>query len=392
MAFSVFAAIAAAFAAAIVAFLMFGTYTKRSNVTGQLVPSSGLVKVYVPQSGVVREKHVTEGQTVKRGEALYVLSSERRSMQGDTQAAISGQVEIRRQSLRNELDKTLQLQQEERNALIRKIDARQSEADKLGSQIEAQQARTRLAEDTLARYRELLAQNYISRETLQQKQAESLDQQLRLQSLERERIGTVRELAAHQSELASLPLRHQNQLAQIERSIMMAGQELTESEARRNLVVTAPENGIATAVLADIGQTVDPGKPLLSIVPEGAKLMAHLYAPSRSVGFVKPGDTVLVRYHAYPYQKFGHAQGTVTSVSRTALPSNEVATLMSSQATAGAEPLYRITVDLAAQTVSAYGKPQSLQAGMLLEADVLQERRRLYEWVLEPLYSLTGKL
>ncbi|MET5012441.1 secretion protein HlyD, partial [Burkholderia pseudomallei] len=31
-------------------------------------------------------------------------------------------------------------------------------------------------------------------------------------------------------------------------------------------------------------------------------------------------------------------------------------------------------------------------AGMALQADVLQERRRLYEWVLEPLYSLTGKL
>lgn len=39
----------------------------------------------------------------------------------------------------------------------------------------------------------------------------------------------------------------------------------------------------------------------------------------------------------------------------------------------------------------AYGKPQLLQSGMLLDADILQESRRLYEWVLEPLYSLTGK-
>ncbi len=29
---------------------------------------------------------------------------------------------------------------------------------------------------------------------------------------------------------------------------------------------------------------------------------------------------------------------------------------------------------------------------MTLQADILQERRRLYEWVLEPLYSMTGKL
>jgi len=32
-----------------------------------------------------------------------------------------------------------------------------------------------------------------------------------------------------------------------------------------------------------------------------------------------------------------------------------------------------------------------LQAGMQLEADVELETRRLYEWVLDPLYTLTGK-
>ena len=58
----------------------------------------------------------------------------------------------------------------------------------------------------------------------------------------------------------------------------------------------------------------------------------------------------------------------------------------------GSEPLYLISVALESQSITAYGVDQPLQAGMLLEADVLQERRRLYEWVLEPLLSITGKL
>jgi len=29
---------------------------------------------------------------------------------------------------------------------------------------------------------------------------------------------------------------------------------------------------------------------------------------------------------------------------------------------------------------------------MLVDADILGEHRKLYEWVLEPLYSLTGRL
>jgi len=52
---------------------------------------------------------------------------------------------------------------------------------------------------------------------------------------------------------------------------------------------------------------------------------------------------------------------------------------------------YRITVELMRQTVTAYGEQVPLQPGMQLEADVTLETRRLYEWVLEPLYTITGK-
>ncbi|MNG20774.1 hypothetical protein D3C84_1050580 [compost metagenome] len=57
-----------------------------------------------------------------------------------------------------------------------------------------------------------------------------------------------------------------------------------------------------------------------------------------------------------------------------------------------AELFYRITVALDSQHIQVYGQPQPLQAGMLLEADIMQDKRRLYEWALEPIYSVTGKL
>jgi membrane fusion protein len=49
-------------------------------------------------------------------------------------------------------------------------------------------------------------------------------------------------------------------------------------------------------------------------------------------------------------------------------------------------------VALESQTVQAYGEPRGLLPGMAVEADVLGERRRLYEWVLEPLYALAGRI
>jgi len=54
--------------------------------------------------------------------------------------------------------------------------------------------------------------------------------------------------------------------------------------------------------------------------------------------------------------------------------------------------VYAITVSLAQQQVNAYGKPLALQAGMRLDADILQETRHLWEWMLEPVFSITGKM
>ena len=186
--FTLLTALAVAMALTICAFMIWGSYTKRTTVPGQLIPSTGLVKIYVPQPGIVIEKRVTEGQHVDAGDVLYVLSSERESStQGATQAAISSQVQQRQASLRDEMQKTRALQDEERNGLNNKIAGLQNELGKLDNLIASQQNRVKLAEDTLARYQGLMKQDFISKEQLQQKQEELLDQSGRLQSLESDR-------------------------------------------------------------------------------------------------------------------------------------------------------------------------------------------------------------
>lgn len=376
----------------IIFFMIWGRYTQRSTVIGQLVPDTGLVKVYAPQFGIVKEKRVNEGQPVQQGDVLYILSSERQSdTQGSIQASISQRVEARRHSLRDEEETTKRLQVEEREALSNRIEGIKGELLKLEGLIDSQKTRLDLSKNAQIRYTKLLKQDYISRDQLQQKQEDLLEQSVRLQSLEREYITLERELEARNREFTGLALKHANQLLQIERSISSIDQELAESEGKRQLVITAPQTGTATALLADPGQTVDAGRPLASIIPAHAHLQAHLYAPSRAVGFIQTDAEVMLRYQAYPYQKFGHARGRVASVSKTALPANEVSGLANTRES-NSEPLYRITIELEKQTLLAYGKNYSLQAGMLLEADILQDTRQLYEWVLEPLYSLSGKL
>lgn len=385
--FTALTVIAVLIASVVLAYMVRGQYTKKATVTGELVPEHGLIKIQSSQPGVVLERRVQEGQSVYRGDVLFVLSAERKSSaQGETQAEISKQVRARRDSLREQLHNETGLLHEEETALTRRFQYLREELVRLKREIATQRRRVALAEDIEKRFAGLQSTKFVSALQVQEKAAEVLDQEVRLQAFEREKLAAERELDATQNEIKSLPVKGRSKLAAIERDIAATEQELTENEARRQFLVTAPEDGTATAFLVEPGQTVSPSTLLVSIVPAGDKLRAHLYAPSRAVGFIEPGGHVRLRYHAYPYQKFGQHDGVVTAVSRTALQPDDLQ--LSEQI---AEPLYRLTVDLSSQTIMAYGRAHALHPGMRVDADVLIDRRRLIEWALEPLFSITGR-
>jgi membrane fusion protein len=148
-------------------------------------------------------------------------------------------------------------------------------------------------------------------------------------------------------------------------------------------------------VLAEPGQSVSPASALASLIPAGAKLQAHLFAPSGAVGFVRPDQEVRLRFEAFPYQKFGHQGGHVLQVSRTPLAAPELAGLSLSAPTGAghsAEPMFRITVEMDESQLRNFGGNQPLVAGMRMQADVLLERRRLIEWLFEPVLGLSGRI
>lgn len=395
LSFTVICAVCALMGCIVIAFFMFASYTKRSQVIGQLVPTSGQVKVYVPQPGVLLEKFVSEGQRVTRGEVLFSLSSERYDTDDKpVQAGISAQLVARRDALKDEMAKIPIIQMGERKSLASKVVSLENELSVLSRQLISQRKLVSLASNGTDRYQGLMDKGYISMDQLQQRQAELLGQQQVLQRLDRERTSLVQQLDERRNELVGLESRHGNQLSAMRRQISGGIQDLAESEAKRTLRVTAPESGIATAVFAEVGQTVDGSRQLMSIVPEGVPLQAELYAPSKAIGFISVNDPVRVRYQAYPYQKFGQYHGQVELISRTTLRASELAGITGSVPGLDddGEQYYRLRVRLDDQHVTAYGHPQPLHSGMLLDADVLLDSRKLYEWVLEPLYSLTGKL
>ena len=56
------------------------------------------------------------------------------------------------------------------------------------------------------------------------------------------------------------------------------------------------------------------------------------------------------------------------------------------------EPVYRVDVRLDAQTVASGDQKLTLRPGMSVNADILQEKRKVWEWVFEPVLSLKERM
>lgn len=380
-------------AAAVAAYLTLGEYTRKARVSGFLVPDRGVIRLVTPQAATVVESHVTEGMAVRQGDVLFVLAVGQATLSGDTQAAVQSSLASRERSLQGAARQRGQIEQAQVAAIDAQVADMRRELDAMAVEADLQRQRLVLAQEAYTQYESLRNDNFVSSAQVRTKAEEVLGVKAQLQSLERQRSGRLREIAALQAQRRELPLRTQTAQGEIDRDLAALAQQSAESEARQRLVVRAPQDGVVSGVLAAPGQNVTPTVALASLLPADAKLQAQLFAPSSAVGFVRANQTVQLRYQAFPYQKFGHQTGAVAQVSRAPLQAAELAGLpLGSSVSAAGEPLYRITVTLDQQSVAAYGQAQALSPGMQLEADVLLDRRRLIEWLFEPVLGIAGRV
>jgi membrane fusion protein len=379
--------------AGVLGLFAFGEYGRKARLDGSLAPEGGLIQIVAPQAGVLTRVQAQEGLEVTAGTPLAVLSAERRSeIVGATQGEVVRQLRAQRDSLVDERGRQQGLFAQRAATLEQRLAVMETEARDLEGEVALQRERTTLAQRAAARQHELLGREISTELNVLEAERDALDQAVALQALERTRTELARTRLELEAERDELPLREATQLAATDREIAALDQALAEAEAARELVIVAPEDGTVTGLRAGPGSSVGPDAPLMTLVPTGAELEARLHGPSRAIGFVRPGQRVRLRYEAFPYQKFGQYEGTVKSVSRSTVGPVEPGGSdgASQPGSVPGEPVYRVTVELARQTAMAYGEEVPLQPGMRLEADVLIETRRVYQWVLDPLYSLTG--
>ncbi len=374
------------FAAGAVAFAAHAQYTRRIPAPGVLLPDRGLIQVQSPQAGIIVERRVREGQAVRAGDVLYVVSSEVMYAPAHGGAAGTGatasvlaQLQARQQLIEADSASAAAIAEREHADERRRIASLQQELAQLDQEFAVHQERLRSRTEVYQRHAEAQAQGFLSPLALQQKYDELLDYKTRLQSMQRSRLGLARELEAARTQVATRGERTAMANSQLERQAVALEQDRVAREAGQRTLVTATQDGIVAAVLAEPGQRTD-GATMLTIIPRGSLLEAQVMLPSSAVGLVREGDPVSVRFDAYPYQRFGGMNATVTEIGATAVPG---------EPGQPADGRFRVRVALPSQALEAAGRRFPLRSGMQAEIRFVQERRTLLQWLVAPVAALT---
>jgi membrane fusion protein len=376
-------------AAAIVALITLGAYSRRVDMEGTVLPSTGVVAITASSPGRIESLAAQEGQAVKKGDPLYTVDVDTVTKDGGIQQRIIDAQTGERHMLEQEIERKTRMNNETEKELRQKIEILKVQIVQVGDQITVQQGIVKKISNEYSQFAALVERHVVALNELNTRQQTWMQALSRLQDLENNKSRLEAELKDAQSQLATTTHTRSDEIDALRAKILEINEKLANSEARRLIEIRAPEDGVVTAILAHPGQTIGAGSPMLKIVPRHAPMQAELLAPSNAVGFIREGGRVLLRYSAFPYQKFGEYWGTVVSVSRAAMNAEEVKTLLAGAAPSKQSgPYFRVVVNPDNQKVAIYGEEHGLPAGMQVHAYALLERRKLYEWAIEPLYDL----
>lgn len=368
----------------LIVFICIAGYTRKETVGGYLAPALGTSNIFVPEQGTITAVHVAQEQRVAKGDILLTIDTSQITADGvDVNATILKSLSLQKTLLTNQVNEEERTTRAEHARLTAAITSGQAELAQLSAQMQIQQEQIDLAQKLVNTAEKMHAAGYMAAPELFSRREGLLQARQGLSALKQRHVARETELAETRSALEQMPTQSARRLQPLQSELAQIDQRSAEIGGRQSFSIRAPIDGRVANVQAKVGQIADPKKPQLDILPLESPLQAVLFVPTRAIGFVRPGQKVRLLYEAFPFQRFGTYSGHVVSVSKTILSETEVAAPVQLR-----EAAYKVIAALDRPDVDANGQKIPLQAGMLLRADILLERRELVRWLLDPILNV----
>ena len=204
--------------------------------------------------------------------------------------------------------------------------------------------------------------------------------------LETQKLTTQHKYDALRVQLAQSQKRARLNLSGMSPELM---QQLTSGnfEETDEHLVLAPIDGTVGQIHVTDGETARRGATLITLIPEGATLIAEVRIPNREVGKVREAMQARFKFDAFPYARHGAITGELNQLVKVAEASRSQSGGSGTGSAAGSGTYYRgyCTLDQTYFRVDGVRKP--LLPGMTAQAEIVTGRKRIIEVLLQPLLA-----
>ena len=380
----------AGFLAALVVFLLYGSYTRRLTVSGEVTTGQHTMNLYAPEQGVIAQLMVVNGQHVAAGTPLYQLDVSQTTHGGNVTATTLAAIEKQEQQLRAII---VQLQNNKRETLANlQQQLTQYEQAQQGLQVMLASAREGLNAMRLSRnsYENSLRRGLINTDQMNNQRYLYYQQQSVYQGLNAQAIQQALQITGLHSQLVTSAAESDNKISQVRYQLDDLARQQAEAGARGSRLIVAPVSGVVSALSVTPGQMVNTGDSLAQLVPaENTGFFLVAWLPDESRPYVSAGEIINIRYAAFPYEKYGQFPGRIISISAAPVPARELENWSSAPRTASGTvsgSWYKAVVVL--DNINGRTTTLPLASGMLAQSTLFLEKRPLYQWMLSPYYNL----
>lgn len=364
-----------------------GTYPRVETVKGIIVTNRESVKIVALRPGLVTRLGVREGQTVTKGQPLAVIQVDLVLNGGERTSEESiGAVLNQRQFTEQQIKAALARRQGANAGLESSIIGLHDQLNSLSGQIASQMLLISSLQEMYDRYRPVAEKGFISQTEMDRRKQAVLVAQGDLARLKQQQASLRAESAKASAEIRQVNADSLTQLATAHSASEGFRAQEAQLRGAQQYSIVAPQSGVVTALQVGVGRTVDASIPLMTIIPISGITHVELFAPTKAIGFIRPGQNVRILYDAFPYDRFGSYAGTISYISRVAIDPRQLDAPFRLE-----EPVYKIAVKPASQFVTAFGEKVPLQPGMTVSGSIILERRTFLDWLLEPLNAVQNR-
>ena len=257
----------------------------------------------------------------------------------------------------------------------------QAQLQGIQSQVSKLEQTTAIEQRRTADYKDLLAQNFVSKHAYYEQESKFIQNKNDLAS-QRSQLRQIQESIreAEQNRLLQTNTLRRDTLDQLRQANEQIQQltEATDKALQRKQLMTlkSPVDGTVQQLATHtIGGVVTAAQQIMVIVPDQDQMEIEALVPNKDIGFVKAGQSAIIKIESFPYTRYGYLTGKVKNVSFDAIEDEKLGLV------------FAATIVLDRNYLMIDGKKVNLTAGMNVTAEIKTGKRRVITYLLSPLQT-----